>query len=141
MARKAAAPVVEEPQVMSIGDMIDRMEDIRKERKVIADKDKPLKEEYDELKVAAMAILDANNSLSASSKKASVKISETTVPVVKDVAKLLPYIVKNKLWHLLLSQPLTTPAWREAVGLKGMDLPGTETFVKRDLGHSSLKQV
>jgi hypothetical protein len=138
---KSTAVLKEVPKVMSIGDMIDRMEDIRKERKVLADKDKPLKEEYDQLKLDIIEILDKNNSLTASSERASVKINKTTVPVVKEVEKLLPYIVKNKLWHLILAQPLTTPAWREAVGMKGMDLPGTETFVKRDLGHSSLKQV
>ena len=141
MAKSAAVlkavVVVEGPK--TVGDMIDRMEQIRNEKRKIEEKVKPLEAEYKELKAAIIERLDSEHSLKASSRSASVSISETTVPVVKDVEAMLKHIVKQKLWHLLLAQPLTTPAWRECVGMKGMDLPGTETFVKRDLNHASLK--
>ncbi len=130
---------VKEVDNRSIGELIDRLEVIRRERKVLADKDKPLEDEYKELKVKILVGLDAQKSLKASSRTASVSVSETTVPVVKDISKLVAHISRNKLWHLFLAQPLTTPAWREVVELKGADLPGTETFTKRDITHSSIK--
>ncbi len=130
---------VEKVDNRSLGELIDRLEVIRRERKKLADKDAPLEDEYKTLKVKILASLDAQKSLKASSRTASVSVSEPTVPVVKDISKLVAYISRNKLWHLFLSQPLTTPAWREAVELKGSDLPGTETFKKRDINHSSIK--
>lgn len=123
-----------------IGDMINRMEEIRIKKRKLEEEIKPLESEYKELKASIIEQLDSEGSLKASTAKASVTISEVTVPVVKDITKLIPYISRNKMWHLFLAQPLTTPAWREAVGLKGSDLPGTETFVKRDLNHASIKQ-
>lgn len=123
----------------TIGDIADRMEEIRKERKKLSDKDKPLKEEYDELKVKAIELLDKSKQIKGGSAKATLTISETDVPIVKDIAKLVQYISRQKYWHLFLAQPLTTPAWREAKGLKGTDLPGTETFIKRDVNHASIK--
>jgi hypothetical protein len=123
----------------TVGQMIDRMEEIRIEKRKLEAGIKPLEEEYKGLKTKIIERLDAEGSLKASSRLASVSISEVTVPVVEDISKLIPFIARNKLWHLFLAQPLTTPAWREAVGLKGKDLPGTKSFTKRDLNHSSLK--
>lgn len=136
---KSAAVLKQVPKEKSLGELIDELEELRRERKPFYDKAKHLKDDYDEVKGKIIALLDAQQSLKGASAKASVSISETPVPVVKDIEQLLRWIVKNKAWHLVLAQPLTTPAWREAVEKKGSDLPGTETFVKRDLNHSSLK--
>lgn len=122
-----------------LSDLINKLEKNRSLRRKLEDEMKPLEAEYRQLKADIITKLDAEGTNKSATNLASVTISEVTVPVVKEIDKLVPYIVRNKLWHLFLSQPLTTPAWREIVGMKGKDLPGTETFVKRDLNHTSLK--
>ena len=122
-----------------LSDLINALEKNRSQRRKLEEAVKPLELEYKELKTKIMEQLDAQGTDKAATKIASVSISEVTVPVVEDVTKLVPFIARNKLWHLFLSQPLTTPAWREVVGMKGKDLPGTKTFVKRDINHASIK--
>lgn len=122
----------------TLGDIAERMDELRKQRKVLALQDKPLKDEYDELAEKALVMLDETKQVKGGSKHATLTVSETTVPKILDISKLVTHIVKNKLWHLFLAQPLTTPAWREARELKGSDLPGTETFTKRGVNHTSV---
>ncbi len=134
---KAKLNVVEVPKEQTIGDMIERMETLRIQRRELAAKDAPLKEEYDDLKRKVIEQLDKTKQTKAAWAGVTVSISETDVPVVKDAKALIKYIVREDLFHLFLAQPLSTPSWREAKGLKGSDLPGTESFMKRDLKHSS----
>jgi hypothetical protein len=133
---KAALKVV--PTYETIGDIAERMEELRKQRKVLAAQDKPLKDEYDELAIKALDMLDATKQTKGGSKHATLTVSEVAVPKITDIAKLVAHISRNKLWHLFLAQPLTTPAWREARELKGTDLPGTEAFTKRGINHTSV---
>ena len=133
---KAAPKVVE--KVLTVGEIAERMEELRQLRKPLAAQDKKLKDEYDELALKALEKLDAEKSTKGGCKRATLSLSEVDVPIVEDVKVLIPYIVKNKLFHLLLANPLTTPAWREAKGLKGSDLPGTKTFTKRGINHASI---
>ncbi len=138
---KSSAALKEVPKELTTGELIDQLEANRQKRRKLELLVKPLEDEYKELKLQIIAQLDASNTLTGSSRGASVSISEIEVPKVLDIEKLVGYLVKKKQFHLFLAQPLTTPAWREAKGLlKGSDLPGTETFTKRDLNHSSLNK-
>lgn len=134
---EAALPAIDPRPV---GDIIALFEENRtKRRKIQKDLD-PLEAEYKDLKAIIITKLDAEHSTKGACATASVTISEVEVPVIEDIQKLVDHIKRNKLWHLFLAQPLTTPAWREAKGLKGSDLPGTKTFIKRDLNHASIKE-
>lgn len=137
MARAKPAAVA---PTKSIGELIDDLELNRQARRKIEETLKPLEDSYKDIKADIIKMLDATHQHGGDSKIASVSISEVTVPKVLDVELLIKHIVKTKAYHLLLAQPMTTPSWREAVERnKGLDLPGTETFVKRDLNHSSIK--
>ena len=133
MAKKPVA----EP---SLGDLIDALDSNRSKRKAIELALKPLEGEYKELKAKILESLISSNMEKAGGKFATVSISRVTVPVVDDPLAAMKYLVKTGDVHALLAQPFSTPAWRELVERKGGDLPGTHTFEKVDLNHSSIKQ-
>ena len=128
----AAKPVV-------LGVLIDQLELNRRKRREYEVLLKPLEEEYKTLKASIMEQLESTGQSKAGSDLATVSISEVTVPAIDDIGELLKYLIRTKSLHVFLAQPLSTPSWRELVERKGTDLPGTHTFVKRDLNHSSIK--
>lgn len=128
---------------MSLGDLIDALDMNRQKRRKLEALLKPLEEEYKVLKADILnKMLDktvTGGLEKAGGKFATVSISRTTLPVVDDAAVMLKYLVRSGDTHALLAQPFSTPAWRELVERKGADLPGTHTFEKVDLNHSSIK--
>lgn len=128
---------------MSLGDLIDALDMNRQNRRKYEEALKPLEEEYKVLKADILSKM-LNKEISgglekAGGKFATVSISRTTVPVLDDPLVCMKYLVRTGNVHALLSQPFSTPAWRELVERKGADLPGTHTFEKVDLNHSSIK--
>lgn len=132
MAKKPAEP--------SLGDLIDALDMNRQSRRKYEDALKPLEAEYKRLKALVLESLISSNMEKAGGKFATVSISRVTVPVVDDPLAAMKYLVRTGDVHALLAQPFSTPAWRELVERKGGDLPGTHTFEKVDLNHSSIKQ-
>ena len=142
MATKKKLPETAEtaPKAPSLGSLIDQLEKNRRERRKIEAMAKPLEDEYKELKAKIMEILDATGQLKAGSELANVAITTTTVPQIDDVEALVKYLIRTKNLHVFLAQPMSTPSWRELVERNGgKDLPGSHTFVKRDLSHTSVK--
>lgn len=124
---------------MSLGDLIDALDMNRQKRRAIEQALKPLEEEYKVTKAEILNKLLNSNMEKAGGRFATVSVSHTTVPVVDDPAMMLKYLVRTGDVHVLLAQPFSTPAWRELVERKGRDLPGTHTFEKVDLNHTSIK--
>jgi hypothetical protein len=138
---KAKAAVVEAPKAdpRPVGVLIALLDKNREKRREIDKQLAPFESDYKELKKLIIEKLDAEKSTKGACATASVSISEVEVPVIEDIKLLVAHIKRHNLWHLFLAQPLTTPSWREAKALKGADLPGTATFIKRDLNHASIK--
>ncbi len=124
---------------MSLGDLIDALDMNRQNRRKYEEALKPLEAEYKVLKAEILTKLLGEGMEKAGGRFATVSVSRVTVPVVDDPAVMLKYLVRTNGVHALLSQPFSTPAWRELVERKGADLPGTHTFEKVDLNHSSIK--
>ena len=99
---------------------------------------KHLDEHKRALEELVLAQLDDLGIDKASGAKASVAVSEKTVPTVKDWDAFYTYILRKKAFHLLERRPAVA-AWREEVESRKGDLvPGTESFVKRTLNLRSL---
>lgn len=123
----------------SLGDLIDALDMNRQKRRTIEQALKPLEDEYKVLKAEILNKLLGDKMEKAGGKFATVSVSRTTVPVVDDPLVMLKYLIRTGDVHALQAQPFSTPAWRELVERKGADLPGTHTFEKVDLNHTSIK--
>ena len=131
---------IEKPE-MTRSQLIDALERNREERRIIEQGLKPLEAEYKELKGKIIESLIAAGEEKSGTTIATVSLSKIKVPVVEDQLAAMKYLVRTKNLHILLAQPFSTPSWRELVGIKGDDIPGTRTFEKIDLNHSSIKPV
>lgn len=127
-------------KTVTVGKLIDQLEAVREKRRVIAEQDKKLSAEYAEIEATLLQRLDADGTPKASSKKATVSISEVVVADTgaMDWEKAWPLIAKNPQ---LMQRRISDPAFRELYELKGekfMAKYSLQPFVKRRLNLRSL---
>lgn len=121
----------------TIGSLIDKMDAVREKKHVLAEQDKVLSAQYAELEATLLQRLDADGTQKASSKKATVSISEVVVANV-DWDLAWPLIAKNPQ---LVQRRASDPAFRELFEQKGekfMAKYGMTPFVKRKLNLRSI---
>lgn len=121
----------------TIGSLIDKLEAVREKKRVLAEQDKVLSVQYAELEATLLQRLDADGTQKASSKKATVSISEIVVANV-DWDLAWPLIAKNPQ---LVQRRASDPAFRELFEQKGekyMAKFGMTPFVKRKLNLRSI---
>ncbi len=120
---------------LNVGDLLEKMADVKLKRDKLSAQDKPLKEEYDALGEEVMRRLDKEGSTGQKSKRASASITEVDVPVMKDIEAFSKWAVRTKNLHLFTASCVSSPAWREIISLnpKHTPPPGTEVFTKRNL--------
>lgn len=126
---------------LSEDEILEKMADVKQERDKLSAKDKPLKEEYDALGEELMRRMDERNTTGTKSKRASASITETNMPVVKDVEAFARWALKTRNTHLFTSSCVSSPAWREVIELnpKHTPPPGTDVFTKRNLNFRLIK--
>lgn len=121
----------------TIGSLIDKLAAVREKKRQLAEQDKVLSAQYAELEATLLQRLDADGTQKASSKKATVSISEIVVAEVNwELA--WPLIAKNPQ---LVQRRASDPAFRELFEQKGekfMAKYGMTPFVKRKLNLRSL---
>lgn len=121
----------------TIGSLIDKLAAVREKKRQLAEQDKVLSAQYAELEATLLQRLDADGTQKASSKKATVSISEVVVAEVNwELA--WPLIAKNPQ---LVQRRASDPAFRELFEQKGekfMAKYGMTPFVKRKLNLRSL---
>lgn len=121
----------------TIGSLIDKLEAVREKKRQLAEQDKVLSAQYAELEDTLLQRLDADGTQKASSKKATVSISEVVVAEVNwELA--WPLIAKNPQ---LVQRRASDPAFRELFEQKSekfMAKYGITPFVKRKLNLRSL---
>ena len=139
MATKKPSPA-EPPPEPTIGELIDKANDIREKRRALAAEDKPLETEYNELSLRIIAALDKQGTKSGSSARTTASISEAVVANVMDWDKFWALIIKHQLTQLLQHR-VSDPAYRELLKLaetdkklaKALAAGGVESFTKRSL--------
>ena len=127
-------------KIQTLGSLIDKLYAVREKRRELAEKDKLLAAEVDELQATILARLEAEGTEKASSKKATVSRSTVTVANVTDWDKFWAFIHKNKFNHML-QRRVSDPAYRELVELaqsdkklaKQLKEAGVESFIKVNL--------
>ena len=118
----------------AVGELIDRMSEIREQRRELAKEDKLLSAQYQDLETSLLDALDATNQVGGQSKVASATITETEIANVTDWDKFHSWLRKTNRLYMLERRP-SQAAYREFIkdsrGHKPP--PGVETFVKRTI--------
>lgn len=134
-AKKSAKTAAPAP-VLTLGATIDKMWQLREDKRASEAVTKKIELEIKELEIDMFAKLDAQDTNKAEGKKASVSISETVTGNVEDWESFWPYIAKNKFWHLVQKRA-SDPGLRELWAL-GKKTPGVVPFTKRTLNVRTL---
>lgn len=129
----------------TLGSLIDKLVTVRDKRRALAEQDKELVKEVEELQATILARLEAEGTDKASSKKATVSRTTVTVANVTDWDAFWSFIHKNKFNHML-QRRVSDPAYRELVEMaqsdkklaKQLQAAGVEPFVKVNLNLRSL---
>lgn len=123
---------------VTLGGLIDALDDARKVKQAIAIKEKEAAKVYTELESQIIALLDENETTRGGGKKATASISEEEIYQFDDFDTFAAYAKKNNLLHLF-QRRLSAPAVREvAEKRKGGLIPGLSVFKKRKLSLHSL---
>lgn len=105
-----------------------RLVEIRNQRRLIAEEDKALKAEFDEVSEEVLQLLDEMGSESVKTGYASMSVKRENVPNITDWDQFYQF-VKDQDALYLLQKRLSAAAWREQLELSG-EVPGTEPFEK-----------
>lgn len=120
----------ESPSMLSsIKEGIDRMWELREQKRALEKQVKALEEEISGVEAALLTRMDAEGTTKASSNRATVSVKELTVPTVHDWDLFWSFIHKHRAYHLLERRP-SVAACREVFEQKGK-LPGVDLFTKR----------
>lgn len=120
----------------TIGTLIDKMSDLREQRRKLAEQDKALKQEYDAAEAQLIEMMDAEGTLKSSSRTATVSIVESVQFNTVDWDSFMAYVAKTKQFHLV-QRRVSTPSVREVFEAKGA-VPGLDPFIKREISLRNL---
>lgn len=127
---------------VNLGKTIDRLAKLRRDKAKLDEKVGKIEAEIDEVKEEILSTLVDSGMEKASSKELTVSVRQSTVCTVKDWDAFYAFIKRNNHFHLLQKR-VSHPAWREIYEMrqaKKQEVPGTEPFVKTDLGITTLKK-
>lgn len=122
---------------MNIGESIDKLFELREQRREIAKQDAVLKAEFEAIELDLIGQLQAQGMETGKSKIASATISESLVPVVDDWGAFYEYIISSNQPYLLERRPSVT-AFRD-LKQAGEDVPGVSGFNKISLSLRTLR--
>ena len=114
-----------------IGSTIDRMTDLREQKRALEAQVKVIEEEFTDLEEKLMAKFDAEGTTKGAGKKGSASITESIVGAVNDWEKFNAYVKKTGYFHLF-QRRLSDAGVRELFE-QGKKIPGVEPFNKRRL--------
>jgi len=124
----ATVTAMRKPKV-TVGSLIDKMQEIRAKKRALAVTEKELTGEYEALQTQLIELMDAEGVSKSTGKVASASINESTSFNTQDWDAFTAYVSKTKQFHLL-QRRVSDPAMRELLEKKGA-IPGMEPYTKR----------
>ena len=121
---------------LNTSELIDKRLAIRQALADLAEQEKHLKEEQDEVDYQLMQKLEADGLSKFSNDQATISISEQIVPQVEDWDALQAHILKTGEFELMQRRP-AVKAYRE-LREAGIEVPGVVDFAKRGLNVRAL---
>jgi hypothetical protein len=122
---------------MNIGELTDRLHEIREDLRQLAAQDKLLRSQYDVHERQLMALLDEQGTTIGRGQHASVTLSEETYANPKDWEEIFAYIHENNAFHLI-QRRLASAAVIAEIAAEDSPIPGVEITSRRKLGLRSL---
>lgn len=114
---------------ITVGSLIDKMQDIRAQKRALAVTEKALTGEYEVLQAQLIELMDAEGVSKSTGKVASASINESMSFNTQDWDVFTAYLAKTKQFHLI-QRRVSDPAMRELFEKKGA-IPGMEPYTKR----------
>ena len=121
---------------LNTSELIDKRLAIRQALADLAEQEKHLKEEQDEVDYQLMQKLESDGLSKFSNDQATISISEQIVPQVEDWDALHAHILKTGEFELMQRRP-AVKAYRE-LREAGVEVPGVVDFAKRGLNVRAL---
>lgn len=121
---------------LNTSELIDKRLAIRQALADLAEQEKHLKEQQDEVDYQLMQKLEADGLSKFSNDQATISISEQIVPQVEDWDALQAHILKTGEFELMQRRP-AVKAYRE-LREAGIEVPGVVDFAKRGLNVRAL---
>ncbi len=120
---------------------INRLWEIREEKRQITQREKELDEEYNELKKYIISNLIADKVNSLTTERARITLTKrTAAKLVPDTGwdEFIEYVATNQAFHLLQKQAAAN-ACKEQIVVLGEPIPGVELLEIADLSITTLK--
>ena len=118
--------------IETVGGLIDEAFLLREQRRKLAETDKNLREQYNELESRLIAALDAQEATQARGRSATATLAEEEYASVTDWTAIYDYIHRTGSWFLLHKR-ISNASWKELTELTGEPVPGTQAFRKRSI--------
>jgi hypothetical protein len=124
------------PKKLTIGALIDKMNDLREDKRVREAAIKIVEEEYSALEARLIEQMDAEGTPKSTGKKAGASIGEVTRYNPVDWDMFFAFCAKHKYSHLIERRP-SVSGCEELMRMKGV-IPGLEPYTKRKINLRSL---
>ena len=122
----------QEKQTPTMAQLVEKMLEIRDERRRISKRDKELIDDFRSLELEVFIQLDEQGMEKASTSAGTASINETVLPQVVDWDKFYQYMIDNDSLHLLQKRPAAA-AFRE-LNESGETIDGVEPYTQRSIG-------
>ncbi|WP_018609534.1 hypothetical protein [Uliginosibacterium gangwonense] len=123
--------------VKPLGTLIDDLNKIREKRRVLAEQDKKLEDDYKDLEAQIDARMVSEGMEKATGKTATVSFSTVVVANIVDWDAVCKYTKRTGNFQLF-QRRISDPAFRELLETKKAAIPGLEAFEKRKLNLRAL---
>jgi len=116
---------------MNMGQLIDRLFELRAQKKDHADSIKGLQKEIDTLTGDLMSRMDNESTMKACGTNASATLRAEEFPNIEDWDEVYKYMIENDACYIL-EKRMSAAAYRELLAM-GTAIPGTTSFEKRTI--------
>ncbi len=120
-----------QPQIPTLGKLIDSMLAIKDQRSELAKQDKSLKDAFDNLEHDVLTRLQAEDTTQGRSHTATATVSTQTVPTIENWDAFEQYIYANNALYMMEKRP-SSAAFRELIS-QGETIPGLQPFTKTSI--------
>lgn len=124
----ATVAAMRKPKV-TVGSLIDSMQDVRAQKRALAEQEKALTSQYETLQAQLIELMDAEGVSKSTGRLASGSITESMEFNIEDFDGFMAYVAKSKQPHLV-QRRVSAPAIRELWAKKGA-VPGLTPYTKR----------
>lgn len=121
--------VLQEKQPQTVGAMMDRMFQIRNEKRELEEQVKALNEEWEGIEARLLMLMDEQGSTRVANHQGTAILSETLVPQVEDWESFIHWARDNDALHMI-QRRVSSPAYREIIE-SGSSVPGLSPYTKR----------